>query len=163
MIKLIFNRTTNLNFYDLILVIKSVDTKIFGAFYCIRTLYRFSLFATITLIGIWSKFIKLALIQLSPDNIVFYLLPYGFKVIFQCFKFSSYSFSNHFHLFGVANFWRIIDCYRRFIRLLCAFLLWIFKFQTLSIQCNRITKGNPELLFFRKSDGFAIIQSYIAV
>lgn len=98
MIKLIFNRTTNLNFYDLILVIKSVDTKIFGAFYCIRTLYRFSLFATITLIGIWSKFIKLALIQLSPDNIVFYLLPYGFKVIFQCFKFSSYSFSNHFHL-----------------------------------------------------------------
>ena len=103
MIKLIFNRTTNLNFYDLILVIKSVDTKIFGAFYCIRTLYRFSLFATITLIGIWSKFIKLALIQLSPDNIVFYLLPYGFKVIFQCFKFSSYSFSNHFHLFGVAN------------------------------------------------------------
>ena len=48
-------------------------------------------------------FIKLALIQLSPDNIVFYLLPYGFKVIFQCFKFSSYSFSNHFHLFGVAN------------------------------------------------------------
>ena len=48
-------------------------------------------------------------------------------------------------------------------RLLCAFLLWIFKFQTLSIQCNRITKGNPELLFFRKSDGFAIIQSYIAV
>ena len=71
MIKLIFNRTTNLNFYDLILVIKSVDTKIFGAFYCIRTLYRFSLFATITLIGIWSKFIKLALIQLSPDNIVF--------------------------------------------------------------------------------------------
>ena len=103
MIKLIFNRTTNLNFYDLILVIKSVDTKIFGAFYCIRTLYRFSLFATITLIGIWSKFIKLALLQLSPDNIVFYLLPYGFKVIFQCFKFSSYSFSNHFHLFGVAN------------------------------------------------------------
>lgn len=83
MIKLIFNRTTNLNFYDLILVIKSVDTKIFGAFYCIRTLYRFSLFATITLIGIWSKFIKLALIQLSPDNIVFYLLPYGFKVIFN--------------------------------------------------------------------------------
>ena len=61
------------------------------------------------------------------------------------------------------NVWRIIDCYRRFIRLLCAFLLWIFKFQTLSIQCNRITKGNPELLFFRKSDGFAIIQSYIAV
>lgn len=58
MIKLIFNRTTNLNFYDLILVIKSVDTKIFGAFYCIRTLYRFSLFATITLIGIWSKFIN---------------------------------------------------------------------------------------------------------
>ena len=104
MIKLIFNRTTNLNFYDLILVIKSVDTKIFGAFYCIRTLYRFSLFATITLIGIWSKFIKLALIQLSPDNIVFYLLPYGFKVIFQCFKFSSYSFSNHFHLFGVVMF-----------------------------------------------------------
>ena len=102
-IKLIFNRTTNLNFYDLILVIKSVDTKIFGAFYCIRTLYRFSLFATITLIGIWSKFIKLALIQLSSDNIVFYLLSYGFKVIFQCFKFSSYSFSNHFHLFGVAN------------------------------------------------------------
>lgn len=109
MIKLIFNRTTNLNFYDLILVIKSVDTKIFGAFYCIRTLYRFSLFATITLIGIWSKFIKLTLIQLSPDNIVFYLLPYGFKVIFQCFKFNSYSFSNHFHLFGVANVWWLTD------------------------------------------------------
>lgn len=108
MIKLIFNRTTNLNFYDLILVIKSVDTKIFGAFYCIRTLYRFSLFATITLIGIWSKFIKLTLIQLSPANIVFYLLPYGFKVIFQCFKFNSYSFSNHFHLFGVANVRQLI-------------------------------------------------------
>ena len=89
MIKLIFNRTTNLNFDYLILIIKPVDTKIFGAFYCIRTLYRFSLSETITLIGIWSKFIKLALIQLSSDNIVFYLLSYDFKVIFQCFKFSS--------------------------------------------------------------------------
>ena len=125
MIKLIFNRTTNLNFYDLILVIKSVDTKIFGAFYCIRTLYRFSLFATITLIGIWSKFIKLALIQLSPDNIVFYLLPYGFKVIFQCFKFSSYSFSNHFHLFGVANGLQLAAVRRNRCLLLLYFIHYI--------------------------------------
>lgn len=130
MIKLIFNRTTNLNFYDLILVIKSVDTKIFGAFYCIRTLYRFSLFATITLIGIWSKFIKLALIQLSPDNIVFYLLPYGFKVIFQCFKFSSYSFSNHFHLFGVAN-----------VILSADLAVIFFKYQTSSSSINRSSNG----------------------
>lgn len=27
-------------------------------------------------------------------------------------------------------------------------LLWIFNFQTLAIQCNSITKGDPELLFF---------------
>ena len=39
------------------------DTKIFGAFYCIRTLYRFSLSETMTLIGIWGKLIKLVLIQ----------------------------------------------------------------------------------------------------
>ena len=77
---------------------------------------------------------------------------------------SNLYFKFHISLFALLIMvWRIIDCYRRFIRLLCAFLLWIFKFQTLSIQCNRITKGNPELLFFRKSDGFAIIQSYIAV
>lgn len=102
MIKLIFNRTTDLNFYDLILIIKSVDTKIL-----VLLLYQDALQVFLVCNHyadrIWSKFIKLALIQLSSDNIVFYLLSYGFKVIFQCFKFSSYSFFNHFHLFGVAN------------------------------------------------------------
>lgn len=85
---MIFNRTTSLYFNYFCLIIKSIYTKIFATFYCIMTFYRLPLFETITLIREWGKFIKLTFIIFISYDLFFNLLPYKFKVVFICFKFS---------------------------------------------------------------------------